>query len=90
MRAVVYALAILSAAVAHNRPHYAPGHDGMVHLFEWKWSDIAMECERFLGPMGFGGVQVRSGTPEVVVRRKRTISVEESTTSWNFRLQNVA
>lgn len=30
----------------------------MVHLFEWKWDDIAAECERFLGPRGFGGIQV--------------------------------
>ena len=21
-------------------------------LFEWKWTDIASECERFLGPIG--------------------------------------
>ena len=21
-----------------------------VHLFEWKWEDIATECETFLGP----------------------------------------
>lgn len=30
----------------------------MVHLFEWKWNDIAQECERFLGPKGFAGVQI--------------------------------
>jgi len=30
-----------------------------VHLFEWKWDDIAAECENFLGPNGFAGVQVR-------------------------------
>jgi alpha-amylase len=29
-----------------------------VHLFEWKWTDIAQECEQFLGPKGFAGVQV--------------------------------
>ncbi|KAJ8321804.1 hypothetical protein KUTeg_000275 [Tegillarca granosa] len=27
-------------------------------MFEWKWSDIATECERFLGPNGFCGVQI--------------------------------
>jgi len=27
-------------------------------LFEWKFSDIADECERFLAPRGFAGVQV--------------------------------
>ncbi|XP_070565164.1 alpha-amylase 2-like [Ptychodera flava] len=30
----------------------------MVHLFEWKWSDVAEACETFLGPRLYGGVQV--------------------------------
>ncbi len=30
----------------------------IVHLFEWKWTDIAAECERFLAPYGYCGVQV--------------------------------
>jgi alpha-amylase len=30
----------------------------MVHLFEWKWTDIARECETYLGPKGFAAVQV--------------------------------
>ena len=38
--------------------HYAPGRTTLVHLFEWKWNDVADECERFLGPMGYAGVQV--------------------------------
>ncbi len=29
-----------------------------IQLFEWKWKDIAKECEQFLGPKGFGAVQV--------------------------------
>lgn len=29
-----------------------------VHLFEWRWADIAQECENFLGPKGFTAVQV--------------------------------
>jgi alpha-amylase len=29
-----------------------------VHLFEWKWTDIASECENVLGPAGFKAVQV--------------------------------
>jgi len=27
-------------------------------LFEWSWPDIARECEEFLGPKGFTGVQI--------------------------------
>jgi alpha-amylase len=29
-----------------------------VHLFEWRWTDVANECETFLGPKGFAAVQV--------------------------------
>src|SRR4051812_28090554 len=29
-----------------------------VHLFEWRWPDIARECEAYLGPAGISGVQV--------------------------------
>ena len=39
-------------------PNVVSGRTAMVHLFEWKWDDIAAECERYLGPNGFAGVQV--------------------------------
>jgi alpha-amylase len=32
--------------------------DVFVHLFEWKWTDVANECEQVLGPAGFKAVQV--------------------------------
>ncbi|XP_052859934.1 alpha-amylase 4N-like [Anopheles cruzii] len=41
-----------------KNPHFYPGHNVIVHLFEWKFEDIALECETVLGPAGFGGVQV--------------------------------
>lgn len=37
--------------------HAAAG-DVFVHLFEWRWPDIAGECETRLGPAGFKAVQV--------------------------------
>ena len=37
--------------------HMAAG-DVFVHLFEWKWTDVARECESVLGPRGFKAVQV--------------------------------
>jgi alpha-amylase len=37
--------------------HMAAG-DVFVHLFEWKWTDIAAECENVLGPAGFTAVQI--------------------------------
>ena len=44
-------------------PTYRPsGHaaagDVFVHLFEWKWTDVATECEQVLGPAGYRAVQV--------------------------------
>lgn len=32
--------------------------DVMVHLFEWRWADVATECENVLGPAGWSAVQV--------------------------------
>lgn len=48
-------------------PHFARGHGGIVQLFEWKWGDIASECESFLSPGGFGGVQVSPPNENVIV-----------------------
>lgn len=35
-----------------------PEGNTYVHLFEWSWKDIALECENFLGPNGFNAVQI--------------------------------
>lgn len=54
-------LALLSLALvayAQKDPNVAYGRSVMIHLFEWKWTDIAAECERFLAPKGYAGVQV--------------------------------
>ena len=32
--------------------------DVFVHLFEWRWADIAVECENVLGPAGVAAVQI--------------------------------
>lgn len=50
---------LLAVTLAQKDPHYVDDRTTMVHLFEWKFSDIAKECEDFLGPMGYAGVQVR-------------------------------
>uniref|UniRef100_A0A182YLT8 Alpha-amylase n=1 Tax=Anopheles stephensi TaxID=30069 RepID=A0A182YLT8_ANOST len=56
--------------VNRNDPHYYPGRQVMVHLFEWTFDDIAVECEEFLGPAGYGGVQV-SPVNEYVIALNR-------------------
>jgi len=60
MKAVAILVAALAAVNAQWDTNAVPGHSVMVHLFEWKWADIAAECENFLGPKGFGGVQVNT------------------------------
>lgn len=53
--AIILSCSLLSAtpAMAQEVPKTA-----FVHLFEWRWNDIATECETFLGPKGFAAVQV--------------------------------
>nr|QJE50400.1 alpha amylase-related protein [Diaphanosoma celebensis] len=49
---------------------YDPNCNGktvIVHLFEWKWTDIAAECERFLGPAGYCGFQVSPPMEHVIL-----------------------
>lgn len=51
-------VALAASVLGQKDPNFVSGRNGIVHLFEWKWSDIALECERFLAPNGFAGVQV--------------------------------
>jgi len=48
----------IGLALGQWNPNFVPGRTGIVHLFEWHWDTIAEECETFLGPKKFGGVQV--------------------------------
>ncbi|XP_055383704.1 alpha-amylase-related protein-like [Condylostylus longicornis] len=41
-----------------KEPHFYPNHIGIVQMFQWPFDFIARECEEYLGPQGFGGVQV--------------------------------
>ncbi|XP_078573488.1 alpha-amylase-like [Branchiostoma floridae x Branchiostoma japonicum] len=58
MSMIILLLAGLSGTLAQHAPNTADNKQAIVHLFEWRWADIAAECETFLGPYGFGGVQV--------------------------------
>lgn len=51
-------LSVIGFCWAQYNPNTKPGRTSIVHLFEWRWADIALECERYLAPKGFGGVQV--------------------------------
>ncbi|XP_063062868.1 alpha-amylase-like isoform X1 [Engraulis encrasicolus] len=43
------------------------GGTSIVHLFEWRWTDIAEECENYLAPNGIGAVQISPPSESVVV-----------------------
>ncbi|XP_053679212.1 alpha-amylase 4N-like [Anopheles nili] len=61
-------LLCISVALAQFNPHFKSGHHAIVQLFEWRYADIEHECRTYLGPNGFGAVQlspvneVRDGT----------------------------
>ncbi|HMH83287.1 MAG TPA: alpha-amylase family protein [Gemmatimonadales bacterium] len=55
--------------------------DVFVHLFEWKWTDIAAECENVLGPAGFRAVQVSPPQEH---------SLESPNYPWSERYQPVS
>lgn len=52
MKWAVIALGLLVAVNAQFNPNWASGRTAIVHLFEWRWADIASECENFLAPQG--------------------------------------
>ncbi len=43
---------------AYRPSGHAAAGDVLVHLFEWRWADVASECEGVLGPAGYRAVQV--------------------------------
>ncbi len=64
---VVLLFGLVLGLLASPLAAQTPPRTVMVHLFEWKWSDIAEECEEFLGPYGFSAVQVSPPQEHAVV-----------------------
>lgn len=62
-----FVLGLATLVVAQFDTNQWANRSGIVHLFEWKWNDIADECERFLAPRGYAGVQVSPPTENSVV-----------------------
>mmetsp|Transcript_97432 Transcript_97432/g.281112 ORF Transcript_97432/g.281112 Transcript_97432/m.281112 type:complete len:479 (+) Transcript_97432:42-1478(+) len=60
---VIASVAAGALALSKSPPH--PGA-AFVHLFEWSWTDVAQECEEFLGPKGFSAVQVSPPNEHIV------------------------
>ncbi|XP_041466000.1 alpha-amylase B-like [Lytechinus variegatus] len=58
LQIAVLLLATACANAGFSDPNFVGDRQVIVHLFEWKWTDIARECREYLGPHGFAGVQV--------------------------------
>ena len=50
--------ALMAAGLSASMAVQAAPKPVYVNLFEWQYTDIAQECTKFLGPMGFGAVQI--------------------------------
>jgi len=55
-------------ALTYRPSGRAAAGDVFVHLFEWRWTDIAAECEIVLGPNGFRAVQVSPPQEHLVLQ----------------------
>lgn len=55
---ILIPIAIGFPKITHFDLNQVNGRSVIVQLFEWKFLDIGLECERFLGPRGYGAVQV--------------------------------
>jgi alpha-amylase len=60
--------------------------DVFVHLFEWRWADIARECEVFLGPAGYAGVQISPPSEHALILSASGSGVDHP---WWQRYQTV-
>ena len=52
--------------VAVTEPQTTASADVFVQLFEWRWQDVATECENYLGPAGYAAVQVSPAQEHIV------------------------
>jgi alpha-amylase len=62
-----FVIAVVDLVNGQFNPNQLPDTGGIVHLFEWKWKDIAAECERFLSVYKYGGVQVSPPNENAVI-----------------------
>src|SRR5882672_4269184 len=65
----------------------AAAGETFVHMFEWRWTDIARECEVFLGPMGFAAVQIAPPSEHALITNAAGSGVDFP---WWQRYQTVS
>lgn len=65
---VLVVLGLLSGPTSTARPLATEAESEVfVHLFEWRWQDIATECETVLGPSGVRAVQISPPQEHIVL-----------------------
>ncbi|KAI8761819.1 alpha-amylase [Biomphalaria glabrata] len=74
---------IVFGQLPYHDPH-CNNKQVIVHLFNWKWTDIAQECERFLGPKGFCGVQISPPNEHLVEQPIRPWSERYAPVSYKL------
>src|SRR5690349_12851098 len=70
LQLVGFLVGVAYAASPYSNPHFVGDRSVVTHLMQWKFEDIAAECERFLGPHGYGGVQVSPVNEHAVLDRR--------------------
>ncbi|CAG9857297.1 unnamed protein product [Phyllotreta striolata] len=70
MHKLTFLISLIATSVAQFDPHFAKGRRSIVHLFEWTWTDIAMECESFLRYHGYGGVQISPPSENLIIENR--------------------
>jgi alpha-amylase len=63
----------------------AAAGDTFAHLFEWRWEDVATECEQHLGPKRFKAVQISPPSEHALVATTQS----GATYPWWQRYQTV-
>lgn len=72
LAAALASTALVPAAAAQQpnserAPATAPVDGPIIQMFQWPWDSVAQECTDFLGPKGFGAVQVSPPQEHVVL-----------------------
>ncbi|XP_077533137.1 alpha-amylase-related protein-like [Haemaphysalis longicornis] len=71
-----------------DHPGFFGDRTTIVQLFEWAWPDVAQECVDFLGPSGYGAVQVSPPNENAFLLYKTPGGV--SVRSWYERYEPVS
>ena len=85
-------IALLGAGLASlTLPAYAlnPANTS-VQMFHWKWNDIAKECSNWLGPQGYGAVQISPPNSSAVLGSWWDIYQPVDYTNLNSRMGSAA